>query len=131
MWEWLSYLVYRKRHIEVEFDPISGTVRSTEPLPAGATLSIGVLYTDEGQPVSIGTVTQKELRIIPALIRRLWMARPGAQVPGFSGSVGEDEPQPLCGEKITLPSPNGLARIIIVIAVVAVASWIFLLFIAS
>ena len=78
-WEWTrlhaKLVFYRRRVIDVDFDPNTGTLTSNEPLPPGATLQVGFVIAvgENPGPISVCKITQWELRSWPAACRALWM----------------------------------------------------------
>jgi|APSaa5957512622_1039677.scaffolds.fasta_scaffold18815_7 hypothetical protein len=67
---------YRKLLIDVDFNPITGAIKSTQPLPPGASLNI--TYTIDSssgdETIQLAQVTQWELRAIPSFFRKIWMS---------------------------------------------------------
>ena len=57
-----TWLFYRTAVVDVSFDPKTGILTSSTPLPPGATLTVGMIITSDDHPVEIAQVTQREPR---------------------------------------------------------------------
>jgi len=75
----LGWLIYRTEEVKVTFNPVTHALTTTEPFPAGFTISRGIYLSTDGKPIEVATVTQKELRAIPAFFRRIWMRVAGRE----------------------------------------------------
>ena len=70
----VKQVFYRKRIVHVDFDPATGVLKTSEPLPPGAALRITYIVDSSSgeETIQLAKVTQWELRAIPAFFRGLW-----------------------------------------------------------